>query len=63
LRALQRVPHPRREDQPAFLENVLQHDLPERAHLDTRFIDETPELFMLTPRRDRATKLLPTSPT
>ncbi|MEZ5966238.1 MAG: pyruvate carboxylase [Planctomycetota bacterium] len=41
-----------------FLENVLQHDTFLNGSTYTRFIDDTPELFELTPRRDRATKLL-----
>jgi len=41
-----------------FLENVLQHETFTNGATYTRFIDETPELFELTPRRDRATKLL-----
>ncbi len=41
-----------------FLENLIDH--PKFLALDysTRFIDETPELFEFTPRRDRATRLL-----
>ena len=42
----------------AFLENLLQHPIFLSGLATTRFIDETPELFQLTPRRDRATKLL-----
>ena len=42
----------------AFLENIISHP----GFLDntytTRFIDETPELFQIQKRRDRATKLL-----
>ena len=41
-----------------FLENVLQHPAFVEGQTWTRFIDETPELFQLAPRRDRATKLL-----
>ena len=41
-----------------FLENVLQHETFAGGSTYTRFIDETPELFHLVPRRDRATKLL-----
>jgi pyruvate carboxylase len=41
-----------------FLENVLQHPAFLSNQTWTRFIDETPELFQLMPRRDRATKLL-----
>ncbi|SEP66525.1 pyruvate carboxylase [Solimonas aquatica] len=42
----------------AFLENVINHDLFKSGECTTRFIDTTPELFVFTPRRDRATKLL-----
>jgi pyruvate carboxylase len=42
----------------SFLENVLQHPTFQAGTTWTRFIDETPELFQLAPRRDRATKLL-----
>ncbi len=41
-----------------FLENVLQHPTFLAGQTWTRFIDETPELFHLAARRDRATKLL-----
>ncbi|MGA1606786.1 MAG: pyruvate carboxylase [Planctomycetota bacterium] len=41
-----------------FLENVLRHDAFLTGKTWTRFIDETPELFMLTRYRDRATRLL-----
>lgn len=41
-----------------FLENMLQHPTFLAGETWTRFIDETPELFQLAPRRDRATKLL-----
>jgi pyruvate carboxylase len=41
-----------------FLENVVNHPLFERGETTTSFLDETPELFQFTPRRDRATKLL-----
>ena len=41
-----------------FLENVLQHETFLIGETWTRFIDESPELFRLMPRRDRATKLL-----
>ena len=54
-----RVPHPRRKDE---------HSVPRKrgespatfrpAMSPPRFLDETPELFQFTPRRDRATKLL-----
>ena len=42
----------------AFLEAVLAHPDFRAMRYTTRFIDETPELFALPPRRDRATKLL-----
>ena len=42
----------------AFLEKVLEHPTFLAGAATTRFIDETPELFQLQPRRDRATKLL-----
>ncbi|MFD2676652.1 pyruvate carboxylase [Camelimonas lactis] len=41
-----------------FLEAVLAHPDFRAMNYTTRFIDDTPELFNLTPRRDRATKLL-----
>ena len=41
-----------------FLESVLSHPKFRSNQYTTRFIDETPELFHLPPRRDRATKLL-----
>ncbi|BAL27062.1 pyruvate carboxylase (plasmid) [Azoarcus sp. KH32C] len=41
-----------------FLENVIAHPLFKSGECTTRFIDETPELFHFTPRRDRATRLL-----
>jgi pyruvate carboxylase len=42
----------------AFLENIITHpDFVENRYT-TRFIDTTPELFDLKPRKDRATKLL-----
>ncbi|MFO1053539.1 MAG: pyruvate carboxylase [Planctomycetota bacterium] len=41
-----------------FLENVLRHDAFLSGRTWTRFIDETPELFLLTRHRDRATRLL-----
>ena len=41
-----------------FLENVLRHPIFLAGDTWTRFIDDTPELFQLAPRRDRATKLL-----
>ncbi len=42
----------------SFLENVLAHPVFLAGTTWTRFIDETPELFELAPRRDRASKLL-----
>ncbi|NGY04362.1 pyruvate carboxylase [Solimonas terrae] len=42
----------------AFLENVINHEQFKSGECITRFIDTTPELFVFTPRRDRATKLL-----
>jgi len=42
----------------AFLEAVLNHPKFRTNDYTTRFIDETPELFQFTKRRDRATKLL-----
>ncbi|MCI0669757.1 MAG: pyruvate carboxylase [Myxococcaceae bacterium] len=41
-----------------FLENVLRHPAFLEGQTYTRFVDETPELFQLAPRRDRASKLL-----
>lgn len=41
-----------------FLEAVLAHPDFQAMRYTTRFIDETPELFALPKRRDRATKLL-----
>lgn len=41
-----------------FLENLLLHPDFIEGRTHTRFIDESPELFELTGRRDRATKLL-----
>jgi pyruvate carboxylase len=41
-----------------FLLNVVSHPTFQAGRATTRFIDETPELFRFTPRRDRATKLL-----
>ena len=41
-----------------FLENVVNHPVFLSSEATTRFLDETPELFEFTPRRDRATKLL-----
>ncbi len=42
----------------AFLENLIAHPLFRTAAYTTRFIDETPELFELPRKRDRATRLL-----
>ena len=42
----------------AFLEAVLGHPDFKSCNYTTRFIDNTPELFSLPKRRDRATKLL-----
>ncbi len=41
-----------------FVENVINHPLFQSGACTTRFIDETPELFEFTKRRDRATRLL-----
>ncbi|MFO0789691.1 MAG: pyruvate carboxylase [Pirellulales bacterium] len=41
-----------------FLIHLVQHPTFLDGNSTTRFIDETPELFEFTPRRDRATKLL-----
>ena len=41
-----------------FLENVISHPRFLSGDVDTRFIDETPELFEFPPGRDRGTKLL-----
>lgn len=41
-----------------FLEAVLAHPQFRANEVTTRFIDQTPELFHFTERRDRATKLL-----
>ncbi|HID68730.1 MAG TPA: pyruvate carboxylase, partial [Roseibacterium sp.] len=42
----------------AFVENLLKHPTFLNYQYHTKFIDETPELFDFTPRRDRATKIL-----
>ncbi|MEZ5611709.1 MAG: pyruvate carboxylase [Rhodocyclaceae bacterium] len=42
----------------AFLENVIAHPAFVSGACTTRFIDETPELFEFSERRDRATRLL-----
>ncbi|HWB29902.1 MAG TPA: biotin carboxylase N-terminal domain-containing protein, partial [Vicinamibacterales bacterium] len=41
-----------------FLENVVNSPVFQSGLATTRFLDEHPELFTFTPRRDRATKLL-----
>jgi pyruvate carboxylase len=41
-----------------FLINLIDHPSFIRGECTTRFIDETPELFEIVPRRDRATKVL-----
>ncbi len=41
-----------------FLENVLHHPDFQAGDATTRFIEENPELFKFSPRRDRATRLL-----
>ncbi len=41
-----------------FLDQVITHPKFARADYTTRFIDETPELFVAPARRDRATRLL-----
>ena len=41
-----------------FLENVVHHPTFKRGDVTTRFLDDTPELFQFSSRRDRATKLL-----
>jgi len=41
-----------------FLVKVMTHPRFIAGDVTTRFIDETPELFQFTPRRDRATKVL-----
>lgn len=42
----------------AFVENLLKHPTFLNYQYHTKFIDQTPELFDFTPRRDRATKIL-----
>ena len=42
----------------AFVENLLKHPTFRNDEYHTKFIDETPELFQFTKRRDRATKVL-----
>ena len=41
-----------------FLQNVIQHPAFREGRCTTTFIEETPELFRFTPRRDRASRLL-----
>ncbi|MEQ8271755.1 pyruvate carboxylase [Algiphilus sp.] len=41
-----------------FLENVINHPVFQKGEATTRFIDQTPELFHFSKRRDRATRLL-----
>jgi pyruvate carboxylase len=41
-----------------FLENVVNHPRFRTGDITTSFLDETPELFAFTARKDRATKLL-----
>jgi pyruvate carboxylase len=41
-----------------FLTNLIMHDTFLAGNCTTRFLDETPELFQLPERKDRATKLL-----
>lgn len=41
-----------------FLENLIQHPQFVSGDATTTFIDKTPELFKIAPRRDRATKIL-----
>ena len=41
-----------------FLENVINHPTFQSGECTTRFIDDTPELFQFSRRRDRATRLL-----
>jgi pyruvate carboxylase len=41
-----------------FLENVVNHPVFQSGQATTRFLDENPDLFAFTPRRDRATKML-----
>lgn len=41
-----------------FLENVINHALFKSGECTTRFIDTTPDLFLFSKRRDRATRLL-----
>lgn len=41
-----------------FLENVIRHPAFLSGQATTSFLDQTPELFVFQPRRDRATRLL-----
>ncbi|WP_075216223.1 pyruvate carboxylase [Mongoliimonas terrestris] len=41
-----------------FLDNIISHPKFQANRYTTRFIDETPELFVSVKRRDRATKIL-----
>ena len=41
-----------------FLDQIITHPCFERGDYTTRFIDQTPELFSLPERRDRATRIL-----
>jgi pyruvate carboxylase len=41
-----------------FLENVINHPRFQRGDTTTNFLDQTPELFQFTRRKDRATRLL-----
>jgi pyruvate carboxylase len=41
-----------------FLLKVLRHETFTEGDCTTRFIDQTPELFLFDPRRDRASRLL-----
>jgi pyruvate carboxylase len=41
-----------------FLENVVNHPAFQAGEVTTSFLDESPDLFEFTPRKDRATKLL-----
>ncbi|RAJ06765.1 pyruvate carboxylase [Chitinophaga skermanii] len=42
----------------SFLENVITHDIFRKGNCTVSFIDQNPELFKLSPIRDRATKTL-----
>ncbi|MFE8695324.1 pyruvate carboxylase [Cytobacillus sp. FJAT-53684] len=41
-----------------FLENVVKHEKFIKGEYDTSFIDQTPELFLFSKRKDRGTKML-----